>query len=158
VNAVLRGWVSLQEMLVARQIAEYEYDRARARNLPNRLTDPYFTPERMKEYAFQAYCAQFAVARWWGIEGYCPDLESYKNAPDVPPFWEVRHASNPNRDYAIVKPSDRDGDRMIFVRGWPELELVGYMPIKLAKERYPLVDDKGWGAYHKIPVEDLWPL
>lgn len=154
----IRGEVTLAEHQEAQEAAKLEYDRARERGYKHAYKSDHIPAERKIEMIYRAYCAQYAVARWWGVPDYHVNIDSFKSEPDVPPFFEVRYSMNPMVEYVKCWPNDRDGDRLIFVRGWPDLEIVGYIPITLAKQRYPAYDWEKRGAFHRVPLGDLWPL
>jgi len=154
----IEGVVTPEEHKEALEAATAEYERARARGYSHAYKSDHMSAETKINLIYRAYCAQYAVARWWGVPDYHVNINSFKSEPDVPPFFEVRYAVSALADFAKCWPGDRDGDRLIFVRGWPALEIVGYIPVSLAKTRYPLYDWEKRGAFHKIPIGDLWPL
>jgi hypothetical protein len=88
--------------------------------------------EMIKECA-EACGAEIAVAQYFGIKGFKPTLNTFKNEADVMARLEVKHTKH-NAGHLIINSTDRDDDVAMLVTGQsPVYQLVGWIPIKIAR-------------------------
>lgn len=105
----------------------------------------------------QAVGAEIAVAEWLGVKDFTPHVDVFKNEPDVFPDWEVKHTMNMSRDYGFVQTNDNDNDRVVFVRGWPVFQIIGWLPVSYCKHPDWLGPWNGRPDAYKIPYAELVP-
>jgi len=103
----------------------------------------------------RAVAAEIAVAKWLGIKNFEPTCNTFKEQADIPPDWEVKHSSNPNAQYMPIREKDRNSDRAIFVRGFPVMEIVGWLPVSYCKYEDYWNNDNGRGWYWRVPISEL---
>ena len=78
--------------------------------------------------------AEIAVAQYFGIKGFKPTLNTFKNEADVMARLEVKWTKY-DSGHLIINPTDRPDDVAILVTGRsPVYQLVGWIPIKLARQ------------------------
>lgn len=145
-----------KEYLYSLELAKYLSKKSKGNRQP--IKSDHLTVEDIVSKTAKGFCAQFAVARYLGIDDYMPTVDTYRDAPDIEPFYEVRHSEHNPIAFGIVQLNDRDGDYCVVTYGWPEIYLAGYIPVKLAKTRYRAENHFGRNAFHKVPVGDLWPM
>jgi hypothetical protein len=77
--------------------------------------------------------AEIAVAQYFGIKGFKPTLNTFKNEADVMARLEVKHTKYES-GHLIINATDRPDDVAMLVTGRsPVYQLVGWIPIKLAR-------------------------
>ena len=77
--------------------------------------------------------AEIAVAQYFGIKGFKPTLNTFKNEADVMARLEVKWTSYIN-GHLIINATDREDDVAMLVTGKsPVYQLVGWIPIKMAR-------------------------
>jgi hypothetical protein len=97
--------------------------------------------------------AEIAVAQYFGIKGFKPTLNTFKNEADVMDRLEVKWTKYSN-GHLIIRDPDRDNDVAMLVTGRsPVYQLVGWIPIKLAKSGEWRSDEK---SNHWIPQGKLY--
>ena len=78
--------------------------------------------------------AEIAVAQYFGIKGFKPTVNTFKNQADVMDRLEVKWTKYDN-GRLIIYPSDRHNDVAILVTGRsPVYQIVGWIPIALARD------------------------
>jgi len=129
------------EMTVCLKLAVIKFESDRALN----YKDTYFTPdtEELKfKYQLLSIASEMAAAKWLGVPDFMPQLNTFKNEPDIFPDWEVKHSLNP--EYLTIRPTDRDSDRAIFVTGENPFIIEGWLPVKYCKD-----DSYAYDGYEK---------
>ena len=99
--------------------------------------------------------AEIAVAHWLGVKDFVPHVDTFKNEPDVFPDWEVKHTMNMERNYGFVQTNDNDRDRVVFVRGWPIFQIIGWLPVSYCKHPDWLGPWNGRPNAYKVPYAEL---
>jgi len=78
--------------------------------------------------------AEIAVAQYFGIRGFKPTINTFKNEADVMARFEVKWTKYDN-GHLIINSTDRVDDVAMLVTGKsPVYQLIGWMPIKLARQ------------------------
>jgi hypothetical protein len=77
--------------------------------------------------------AEIAVAQYFGIKGFKPTINTFKNEADVMARLEVKWTKYAN-GHLIINATDRDDDVAMLVTGKsPVYQLIGWIPVKLAR-------------------------
>lgn len=120
----------------------------------------HLTEKQIVNYNAQAVAAEMAVADWLGLGDrvWKPHVNSFKSEPDVPPYWEVKHSHYESAQFMPIHDNDRDTDMAIFVRGFPIMEIVGYLPVPECKREEYRSNDFGRGWFYKVPISELRPV
>ena len=104
--------------------------------------------------------AEIAAARYFGIEGFVPHIDGFKNEPDIrlgALGIEVKQTSY-KAGNLIVTDDDRDTDVAVLVVGEsPTYYVVGWIPVSVAKKpRYKASDGSYWVSQINLqPIENL---
>jgi hypothetical protein len=81
----------------------------------------------------EAVGAEIAVAQYFGIKGFKPTLNTFKNEADVMARLEVKHTKY-EAGHLIINSTDRADDVAMLVTGRsPVYQLVGWIPVKIAR-------------------------
>lgn len=120
----------------------------------------HLTTREIVAYNAQAVAAEMAVADWLGLGDriWRPHVNTFKREPDVPPYWEVKHSRYEAAQFMPIHDNDRDTDMAIFVRGFPILEIVGYLPVFECKKPDYKSNAFGRGWFYKVPISELYPI
>lgn len=150
------------EILLARQdyTVAIEVGMARQRNSKaaghaHRYGTFGYTDNQITLKNIYAVGAEMAVAEWLGIPDFTPHVDKWKSEPDVFPDWEVKHTMNMERDYGFVQTNDNDNDRVVFVRGWPIFQIIGWLPVSYCKHPDWLGPWNGRPNAYKVPYTEL---
>lgn len=77
--------------------------------------------------------AEIAVAAYFGIKGFKPTINTFKDEADVSKKLEVKWTSH-HQGHLIINESDRQDDVAILVTGRsPVYTLIGWIPIRIAR-------------------------
>jgi hypothetical protein len=121
---------------------------------PNRAVRNLNFHEYVSEMS-ESVGAEIAVAEFFGLKGFTPTLNTFKDEPDVGGRLEVKWTKYLNGSL-IINKTDRDDDVAVLVVGRsPVYSLAGWIPIKMARvERfYHRLQDNYW-----ITQRDLFPI
>jgi hypothetical protein len=103
----------------------------------------------------EAVGAEIAVAEFFGLKGFTPTLNTFKDEPDVGGRLEVKWTKYINGSL-IINKTDRDDDVAVLVVGRsPVYALAGWIPVKMARvdRYYHRLQDNYW-----ITQRDLFPI
>jgi hypothetical protein len=105
----------------------------------------------------EAVGAEIAVAQYFGISGFQPTVNTFKNEADIGAKIEVKWTKYLN-GHLIVTNNDREHDIAVLVTGRsPVYIIAGWIPITMAKKpRYRNQDGSYWiDRPNLFPIEDL---
>jgi hypothetical protein len=105
----------------------------------------------------EAVGAEIAVAQYFGIPGFQPTVNTFKNEADIGAKIEVKWTKYLN-GHLIVTNNDREHDIAVLVTGRsPVYIIAGWIPITMAKKpRYRNQDGSYWiDRPNLFPIEDL---
>lgn len=124
------------------------------------MASDHLTEKEVVMHNAQAVAAEMAVANWLGYtdHNYTPHVNTFKNEADVPPDWEVKHSRYETAQFMPIQDNDRDTDKAVFVRGFPIMEIVGWLPVSYCKFDGYHSNDFGRGWFYKVPIHELKPI
>jgi hypothetical protein len=105
----------------------------------------------------EAVGAEIAVAQYFGISGFQPTVNTFKNEADIGAKIEVKWTKY-NNGHLIVTNNDREHDIAVLVSGKSPVYLIaGWIPITMArKTKYRNQDGSYWiSRLNLFPIEDL---
>lgn len=105
----------------------------------------------------EAAGAEIAFAKWLGIEGFTPTVDTFKGEADVGSKYEVKWTSWVDGSL-ILTDRDREKDIAVLVTGHaPNLYLCGWTPISVARRSRQRRSDGSWwiGQSDLHPMENL---
>jgi hypothetical protein len=103
----------------------------------------------------EAVGAEMAVAQFFGVRGFKPTLNTFKNEADVGGRLEVKWTKYDNGSL-IINKTDRQQDVAILVTGRsPVYQLAGWIPVSMARQAifHHRLQDNYW-----VTQRDLFPI
>ena len=105
----------------------------------------------------EAAGAEIAFAKWLGIQGFTPTVDTFKGEADVGSKYEIKWTSWVDGNL-ILTERDREQDIAVLVTGHaPNVYLCGWVPISMARRHKQRRSDGSWwiGQSDLHPMENL---
>ncbi len=113
--------------------------------------------EDFTETQIMSVAAEIAVARYFRLDNYEANNNSFKHEADVGKNVEVKYSKH-NKGRLIVRPNDRDSDYSVLVTGsFTHLYLKGWHNVATAKQAAYLKDCKKCVCWW-VPQDALAPM
>ena len=106
---------------------------AKAKGYKHKYDNKHLSADEINHYNFVGCCAELAVAKWLKVPNFALTINTYKEQPDVEPYWEVKHSEYANA-HLIIKDNDRDDNRAVLVTGLNPFTIRGWLPVKYCKD------------------------
>ena len=113
--------------------------------------------EMIKECA-ESVGAEISVAQYFGIKGFKPTINTFKNEADVMARLEVKWTKYSDTGHLIIHKTDREDDVAMLVTGTsPVYRLVGWIPIKMARNElfYNETQNNYWIPQGKLYAPEI---
>lgn len=150
--------VTYEDLVLAYQTAFLRHEYCKERGMKHQFDNPHVGERDHLTKVARSVAAEILFARFIGIQGFVPSINTFKGEPDVPPNWEVKHSNELNPKLR-VKVSDfhkRPQDNCVLLSGFPIMTIHGWLPIEeCAQDQFKATD--GFNEHWSIKPEDLNP-